>query len=541
MSLRARKAGHRGAAAALALLLAIGTTSAQAQDTSPDKRLRVSLNTELQVLDPVVTTINATRVFTYLVYDQLIGIDSTGTYRPQMLQDWQTSPDRLVWTFHLRPGLLWSDGTPVTAQDCVASIRRWAQREALGLQMMQAARSLEPQGPDTFVLTLDKPFAFVIEALGKPGNQIPAMMPQRLAALPADKAVPETVGSGPYTFDRATWRPGDRAIFRRNPLYKPRDEPADWLAGGKVARFDRIDVISMPDPATRVAALQAGELDYLEVIPTDFIEAAQKDIRITLARPGGVEQIMLILNINHAQPPFNNPKVRRAAQLAIDQEAAVQSLGLPEGMYLKRCTSLYMCNAPSSSTGGAEIFAAAGSAQEGTAEARRLLALSGYRNEPVVLLHAQSSGLLNNPGLVVADQLRRAGFNVDVRTSDYATVAQRRLSREPTDKGGWSLVPVVWNGIDLINPLANPGIAYNCVPHYPGWYCDPRQTALLAQLAVAADPAERRRLADALQAAFHDNVNYILGGQFSAPAAWRSDLQDVIGFPIPLFWSMSRR
>ena len=501
-----------------------------------ERVLRVSLNTELQVLDPIVTTINATRAFTYLVYDELIGIDSKGEYRPQMLRDWQVSSDRLTWTFHLRDGLLWSDGAAVTAEDCVASVKRWAKRDALGLQMMQAADSLVALDASTFVLTLHSPFAYVVESLGKPGNQIPAMMPKRLAELPADKAVPETVGSGPYTFDRANWRPGDRAVFRRNPLYRPRDEPADWLAGGKAAHMDRIELISVPDPATRVAALQSGELDYLEVIPTDFIEPMQHDGRVTLAKPGGVEQIMFILMLNHAQPPFDNPKVRRAAQLAIIQEEAMQALGLPAGMYLARCDSIYMCNSPSTSAGGTELLRSAG-----TEAARKALAESGYRGEPVAILHAQTSGLLNNPGLMVADQLRRAGFTVDLRSSDYATVAQRRLSKEPVEKGGWSITPVVWNGIDLINPLANPGVAFNCVPYYTGWYCDPKQTALLAQLAVTSAPEERRRLADALQAAFHENVDVIIGGQFSAPAAWRSNLEGVIPFPIPLFWNLSRR
>ena len=501
-----------------------------------ERVLRVSLNTELQVLDPIVTTINATRAFTYLVYDELIGIDSKGVYRPQMLRDWQVSADRLTWTFHLREGLLWSDGAPVTAEDCVASITRWAKRDALGLQMMQAADRLVASDASTFELRLHSPFAFVVESLGKPGNQIPAMMPRRLAELPADKAVPETVGSGPYTFDRAGWRPGDRAVFHRNPLYKPRDEPADWLAGGKVAHMDRIEVISVPDPSTRVAALQAGELDYLEVIPTDYIEPMQRDGRITLAKPGGVEQIMFILMLNHAQPPFDNPKVRRAAQLAVIQEEAMQALGLPPNMYLARCDSIYMCDSPSTSSGGMELLRSTG-----TEAARRALAASGYQGEPVAILHAQTSGLLNNTGLMVADQLKRAGFNVELRSSDYATVAQRRLSKEPVGKGGWSITPVVWNGIDLINPLANPGVAYNCVPHYTGWYCDPKQTALLAELAVTSAPEERRRLADALQAAFHENVDVIIGGQFSAPAAWRSDLEGVIQFPIPLFWNLSRR
>jgi peptide/nickel transport system substrate-binding protein len=513
-------------------LLACGVLPARAEE----KVLRVSLATELQILDPIVTTINATRNFTYLVYDMLVGLDSQGNYRPQMLRDWAVSEDRLVWTFHLRDGLEWSDGSPVTAEDCVASIRRWAKRDGLGLLMMQASESLLATDAETFVLRLNRPFSFVVESLGRPGNQIPAMMPKRLADLTADQAVPETIGSGPFIFDRANWRPGERAVFLRNARYKPRDEPADWLAGGKVVKVDRVELLSLPDAATRVAALQRGEIDYIENLPPDFVEAIARDRNVIMSNPKGAEQIMLILTLNHAQKPFDNVLVRRAAQVALNQEETMESLGLPEGMFLKRCESIYMCGSPAESAAGTGVFTAAG-----PEAARALLKEAGYNGEPVVLLHAASSTLLNNTGLDVADQLKRAGFNVDVRTSDYATVARRRLSREPVENGGWSVIPVVWNGIDLINPLANTGLAYNCVSNYPGWVCDPRQTGLLRQLSEAGSPAEKRGLADELQASFHQNVNFIIGGQFSVPLAWRAELQGVVPFPIPIFWNISKR
>ena len=144
--------------------------------------LRVSLNTELQVLDPIVTTINATRVFAYMVFDTLVGIDNEGKYHPQMLEGWKVSDDRLTYSFTLRDGLEWSDGTPVTAEDCVASIQRWAKREAFGKPLMAATKDLRVIDAKTFELQLSSPFAFVIEALGKPGNTIPVMMPARLAA-----------------------------------------------------------------------------------------------------------------------------------------------------------------------------------------------------------------------------------------------------------------------------------------------------------------------------------------------------------------------
>jgi peptide/nickel transport system substrate-binding protein len=531
--------GFRRIARAFALapiVLSAALAAAPGDAKSQERTLRVSLNTELQVLDPIVTTINATRVFSYLVYDMLFAIDGEGRYQPQMVENYTVSDDRLTYSFRLRDGLEWTDGQPVTAEDAVASIRRWAKREALGGQIMRVTESLRVVDARTFELKLREPYAYVIEALGKPGNVIPVMMPARLANLPADTAVPEVVGSGPFIFDRQNWRPGERATFRRNPRYRPRAEPASGLAGGKVVHVDRVDLISMPDQATRVAALQANELDFLEIVPADFIAPLRRNREITIAQPRGAGQIMSILSLNHAQPPFDNPKIRRAAQLAVGQEEVMASLGLPPELYMKDCRALYMCDTPGQSEAGTEVFRNAG-----TERARALLKEAGYNNDPVVFLHSESSALLNPMGLVMADQLRKAGFNIQVATSDYATVAQRRLNRGPVSAGGWSLVNIIWNGIDLVNPLANPGVAYNCAEHYSGWYCDPRQTDLLRRLATAPTEKQRARLADELQAAFHDNVNYILGGQFSAPAAYRSELKDVIEFPIAIFWNVKRR
>ena len=522
-----RSAGHL----AIALLL-LGAAAARAQD----KTLRVSLNTELQILDPLVTTINATRVFAYLVYDTLVGLDGQGNYRPQMLEGWDVGPDRLVYTFRLRDGLEWSDGTPVTAEDCVASIRRWARREALGGQMMEAADDLRALDARRFELRLHRPFAFVIEALGKSGHTIPVMMPARLAAHDPHRPVPEIVGSGPFVFLQREWRPGERASFVRNPRYRPRDEPADGLAGGKVAKVDRVELVSVSDQATRAAALQSGELDFLEILPLDYIDRMRRNRNVTVGAPRGIDQFLAVVNVNHAVPPFDKPLVRRALQAAVGQPEVMAAMGLPDDLAVPQCGSIYMCNAPGSTETGTEPLREAG-----TERARALLREAGYKNEPVVFLHAQASALLNPIGLVISDQMRRAGFNVDLRSTDYATVAQKRLSRAPAEQGGWGVAPIVLNGVDLVNPLANPLVAYNCSEHYPGWYCDEETAALLSRYSEAATPEARRELADRLQAAFHRNVNYVIAGQFAGPPAWRSNLHGVVPFSFPVFWNVERR
>ncbi len=211
-------------------------------------------------------------------------------------------------------------------------------------------------------------------------------------------------------------------------------------------------------------------------------------------------------------------------------------MGLPSDMYVPRCLSIYMCGTPGSTDAGTDAFRSAG-----IERAKGLLKEARYKGEPVVLLHASTSAMLNPVGLIAADQMRQAGFNVDVRTSDFATVAERRRSKAPVAQGGWSVVPIVWNGIDMINPLSDPAVSYNCSESNPGWYCDPAMTDLLREFSATHDPARQKELAGMIQAEFHSYVNVVLAGQFSAPRAYRSDLKGVIPFGFPVFWNIERK
>jgi peptide/nickel transport system substrate-binding protein len=517
----------RLAAACAIAAWTIGAPDVRAQG----KVLKVSLSTELQILDPIVTRINSARVFAYLVYDTLVGMDSAGNFKPQMLEGWEVSSDRLTYSFTLRDGLEWSDGTPVTSEDCIASIERWAKREPFGSAMMDEVADLRPIDAKRFVMHLRRPFAFVIEALGRSGLQVPVMMPARLARQDASRPVSEAVGSGPFIFLQKAWRPGDVASFVPNPRYRPRPEAPDGLAGGKVVKLGRVDLMSITDQATRASALEAGELDWIEIAPLDYVAALRANPNIVVGKPRAMDQFLAVINVNHADPPFNNIKVRRALQAAIVQPEIAAAVGLPDDLVTPFCGSIYMCNAPGSTDAGTDALKSAG-----TEHARQLLKESGYAGEPVVVFHSLTSALLNPIGLVVAAQLRRVGFNVQVESRDSATMQQRRLQRT-----GWSIVPIVANGIDVMNPLASQLVAGNCFDNAPGWYCDPKMTDLLQRYAVASDPAERRRLADQIQVAFHDNVNFVIAGQFAAPPAWRASLTGVVPFSFPVFWNMERR
>ena len=496
---------------------------------------RAVMNIELQVLDPILTTATVTRALGYMIYDMLIAMDSKGEYHPQMLESWKSSDDRMIWTMTLRPGLTWHDGAPVTPEDCIASIKRWAQMDAFGKRMMAATAELRVVDDRSFQIVLSRPFAFVIEALGKPNAMLPVMMPARMAATPATKANVETIGSGPFTFNRNEWRPGDRAIFRRNPAYKPRAEPADGFAGGKVANFDSIELVSIPDPGGRVTALEAGAVDYVEILTFDYIEKMRKDPRIKVMEMPAYAQTTGGLSVNNLIPPFNDVRMRRAVQIALDQKEIMAGMGLPADMYLPFCQSVFLCGGPyGTDVGNAYLREAS------AAKAQALLKEAGYKGEKIVLLHSIDSATINPISLVVIDQLKRAGFNVEVVASDYSSLAQRRTKKDPIEQGGWNLMPVVWSGYDMINPLSHYTTAYSCGGSYPGWNCDPGMPDLVAKFEVEADREKRMALAKEMQLRVLDQAPQMFLGQFSPPAAHRSNIKGMINTGLSVFWNARR-
>src|ERR1700756_4269073 len=136
------------------------------------KTLSVVMHSDLRVIDPIYTTAYIARDHGYMVYDTLLATDSHQQIRPQMA-DWKISDDKLTYTFTLRDGLKWHDGQPVTAEDCVLSMKRWSARDAMGQKLMDFTDSLEATDAKTITLKLREPYAHVLESLAKPSAMAP--------------------------------------------------------------------------------------------------------------------------------------------------------------------------------------------------------------------------------------------------------------------------------------------------------------------------------------------------------------------------------
>jgi peptide/nickel transport system substrate-binding protein len=386
--------------------------------------LRIVPQADLTNLDPISTTNYVTRNHGYLVYDTLFGTDATGHIAPQMVESYTVTTDQKVWTFILREGLEFHDGTPVTSADVIASLQRWCERDTMGQRLRTFVARWDAVDSKTFRLTLKSRYGLVRESLGKPDSNVPFIMPRRIAQTPASSQITDATGSGPLIFKKDEWRPGEKAVYVRNPRYKPRQEPPSGTAGGKVARVDRIEWIVLKDPQTQVSALAAGDVDMIAYPIAEQYAALKRATGVQLfdAVPF-LAQFDLIFN--HQTPPFDNPRIRLAAMAALNQPAFLQTqVGNPD-LY-RVCLSVYSCDSPYVTSAGMDLLA-----HPNPAHARQMLKESGYRSEPIVLMAPTDLAVIAKLPGVAASLLREAGFVVDVQSMDWKLGA---FTPDPSDR-----------------------------------------------------------------------------------------------------------
>jgi peptide/nickel transport system substrate-binding protein len=519
----------------LAVVVVIAALDASGFADARPKTLSVVMHSDLRVIDPIYTTAYITRDHGYMVYDTLLATDSHLNVRPQMA-DWKVSDDQLTYTFTLRDGLKWHDGEPVTADDCVASLKRWGARDGMGQKLMDFTETLQATDARTITLKLKEPYAFVLESIGKPSSLVPFMMPKRLAETPPDKPIPEQIGSGPFRFVQAEFQPGVKAVYAKNADYVPRNEPPDWTAGGKVVKLDRVEWITMPDPQTALNALAAGDIDFVERPPWDMLPILENDPKLVVHTldPVGFQTIG---RMNFLFPPFDNPRVRRAALLALRQKDVLDALvGNPK--YYKLCGAIFGCDTPLASDVGSETLVKG----NGMAQARKQLAESGYDGTPVVIMAPGDVVSLKAQPIVAAQLLREAGFKVDVQATDWQTVVARRASQKPPKEGGWNMFFTNLTGQDVASPIAHYQI--NGKGRNGGWFGwpeDANMEELRDAFVRAKSIDEQKEIATEIQARNYEQVLYIPLGQYTVPSAWRRQISGVLDGPAtPVFWSVEK-
>jgi peptide/nickel transport system substrate-binding protein len=242
------------------------------------------------------------------------------------------------------------------------------------------------------------------------------------------------------------------------------------------------------------------------------------------------------LRPNHLNPPTSNLGVRRAMLAAIDQREVIQAVagGDPDGWMAP--VGYLITGKPEVDQAGLDFV----SRRHSTDEVKAMLAEAGYHGERVVLLHSTDQPFYSAASSVVADRLAKIGMNIDDEAMDWGTVLQRRGSREPLDRGGWSLFTSVTPVPESRDPLLASLVRSNGRNAWFGWPDDPKIEAIYNAWLDATDPATQTKLERDYQLAAFASVPFIPLGRYLLRGAWSSKLSGLLQGPVPLFWNIAK-
>jgi peptide/nickel transport system substrate-binding protein len=525
-----RRTFLKGALASTALAPAASRLAAPAV-AAPEKArvLRFVPQTDLSVLDPIFTPSPVTCNHGYYVFDTLYSSGADNVPKPQMAAGHTVSDDKRIWHITLRDGLKFHDGTPVLARDCAASLARWSVRDAFGQVMKTYVDSFGYSDDKTIEIKLKKPFPILLLALGKADAQVPFIMPERIAKTDPNTQIREMVGSGPYRFVASEYQTGNLAVYEKFDGYVPRSEKTDWAVGAKVAYFPRIEWRIIPDAATTNAALLNGEIDWWERPISDLLPIleANPDLVVERANPLGN---MAQMTLNHHQPPFNNLRVRRAVQMAFNQSDSLRaSMGNDESLW-QTCYSIFPCGTPLSVVDDGKWM------PHNLEAGKRELQAAGYKGEKVVFLNATDQAVWRPMGLVAADIMKRIGMNVELQETDWGSIVQRRPSKEPVEKGGWSAWIASGSSTNQSSPMTS--ILVKATGEWYGGWKNDEAIELTEKWVNASDEDSRTKYGQDLARLAMSQVSCVPLGQFFTKMAYRKSITGVISGVCPYPWNV---
>jgi len=493
--------------------------------------LRFMPQANLTALDPIWTTATVTGNHAFYVFDTLYGLDMDLNPQPQMAEGHEVSSDGLTWRFRLREGLRWHDGEPVRAVDCTTSLQRFCVRDPYGRLLARVVEEWRPVDDRNFEIRLKRPFPTMLSVFGKPQNPA-VIMPERLAKTDPGKQIPEVIGSGPYKFVASEFNSGSRVVYEKFEGYVPRQEPPSRAAGGKVAYFPRIEWHIISDPSTAGAALMNGEIDWWERPLVDLQPMLARNPDITLEVLDKMGRVALA-RLNHLQPPFDDVHLRRAVLASVVQADYMHAIVGDDDSAWSKMLGLW--------PNGTQYYAEHPDLMpQSPDKAKAMLKEAGYSGQKVVIINPTDFPEIGPQGLVTADTLQRIGMNVDLQESDWGTVIQRRNSREPVEKGGWSIFHTGGGAFGYSTPASSALVQGTGAAGWFGWWKNDKAVALTEDWLNAPDEEARKRLAAELGRLALEEVATIPLGQSFTKTGYRKSLTGVLPGSAPYPWNVRR-
>ena len=481
----------------LAGFVSIGTARAQA--------VTVALNADIRSTNPGVNRDDNTDGVVLNMVEGLVGYRQNGTVGPLLAEKVDTSADGLTYTFHLRKGVKFHNGAPMTSADVLWSWQRYMDPKTEwrciadfdGRSGLKVTEATAPDA-DTFVMKIDKPSALFLDSLARTDCGMTAILSKD--SVNPDGTWNKPVGTGPFKF--VDWKHGEYVTVTRFDEYvSPPGDRVDGYVGNKKALVKDVKFLVVPDASTAKAGLLSGAIDIAQILDSDAPELQQGGTVRVLTPTSAVKHVLLIQT---RDPVLKNLKLRQAIAASLDMGQLVAAAS--NGLGKINNSAVPLSSAYSDDT------QKQGYAYD-PAKAKKLLAESGYKGEPIKIIANKRLTVPSFPVAVMAQaMLQSVGINVEIEVLEWATQLDRY------NKGNYQMMSFSYSS------RLDPALSYE---QFTGpkdkqprkVWDNPDAQALLDRAFTVSDPAERQKLFDelyALQLADTPLIVLFNGIEFSA-------------------------
>ncbi|MDN5323575.1 MAG: peptide/nickel transport system substrate-binding protein [Clostridia bacterium] len=476
--------------------------------------LQVVIDADPPTIDPHASSTTLTFVVGYHIFEGLYTLDEQLKPIPMLAEDFpKISNDALTYTFKLRTGLKFHNGNSVTAEDVVASLKRWGNMSKYGKSLFKNVEAVEAKDEQTVELKLTKPTGTTLVSLAMP-NGGAFIYPKELCEKYPDKPMEEFIGTGPFKF--VEWLPNQYIKLIRYEEYQPVEAATNGYGGKKVAYLDELKFIPISDETVRITSVEGGEYDFADFVPVDEYTRLKDDPNIQ-AIPSA-PRAWFAFNFNKRAGIMSNVKIREAFLTALDMEP-ILAAGYGDEAFWRVDPSIMLKEQAWWSDIGKEKY------DQGDIEkAKKLLAEAGYKGEKIVWM---SGPLEYNLSLAAKNQLEKAGFNIDLQSMEWATLADRRKNPELWDifSTGMTLKP-------------DPTMFTALNPNYAGWWESPRLIKLLDNLAQETEFNKRYAIMEEIQELFYTEIPTVKVGDYANLRILAKNVKGFTSMNEIFFWNV---
>ncbi len=499
---------------ALAIIILILFLVSCSGENPREGNINIAVSQEPVTLDITVSSTLMGRIIASgNIYEKLLVLDGDGEVREELASSYSFSNDNRTLTFSLREGVLFHDGSTLSAKDAAASMNRYLSIYSRASELVGESR-FEVTGDLEIEITSDHSLVF-LPLLIASSPQEAIIMPSYL--INGTDVVSQYIGTGPYKL--SLWRSGEKIVLEKFDSYSEYGDECNGKWGRKSARNSTLTYYFVPDSITRLLGLESGQYDFINDVMSSDVTRLEKNESIRLIE--GDESGSIAIVFNKKEGPFQDKSIRQAVSLSLSSEELMSACYGDSGYslnsdYMESSQKNWLSDSPNDY------------AVRDTSKARELL--SGNENLRVRILTSNLSNL-DKIAVAVKEELEDIGLESEIISLDWAGFVEKR-----NNASDWDIYISAFTSVPL------PQMKSYFSPSFPGWMDEESEAySVIRRMNKAESLSEAETIWKEGQEVLFDYAPVYIPGHYSTVYASFKDLDNIIiqnGF---FFWQCEKK